>query len=262
MDMITFRRSVLERAGGLRGEGLEIGAFARPTVSPAQAPMAFLDFFTTEELRAQATANGGDPEAVVPVEFVVRGEDYRDVVNRQFDFLIANHVFEHIVNPIAWLQMLGDLLKPEGHLLLTIPARTIRCFDRFRDPTSFAHIMWDYISDLTHEQKAWVHAVETNLYYDRAAANLTITPEQLFNVENIKKAKHHPGVHCHVFLPETFLDKIMRPLLKTRVIDYSLAAFERGDQWGEFCVVLRKGWTPVELGLEEFYGAPLKPPPR
>ena len=260
--MISFRRSVLERTGGLRGEGLEIGAYARPTVSPAQAKMSFLDFFTTEELRAQAQANGGDPEAVVPVEFVVRGEDYRDVVTRQFDFLIANHVFEHIVNPIAWLQMLSDLLKPEGHLLLTIPARTIRCFDRFRDPTSFAHIMWDYLSDLTHEQKAWVHAVETNLYYDRAAANLTITPEQLFNVENIKKAKHHPGVHCHVFLPDTFLDKIMKPLLKTRLIDYTLAAFERGDQWGEFCVVLRKGWTPVELGLEEFYGAPLTPPPR
>lgn len=263
--MIETRRACLERVGGIRGVGLELGAFMRPTVSEASDPgveMRYLDFFTTEQLREQAQKNGDDPDGVMPVDYVVAGEDYRSAIDRKFDFIIANHVFEHIVNPIPWLQMLCDLLEPEGHLLLTIPDRTPRCFDRFRDTTSFAHLMWDYLSDLTHEQKAWVHAVETNLYYDRAAANLTVTPQQLLNIDNIKKARHHPGVHCHVFLGATFLERIMKPMLYTRVVDFSLADYVPKSHWGEFYVVLRKGWTPFEFGLEEFYGQPLERPPR
>lgn len=254
MDMISFRRFMLERNAAIRGVGLEIGAFARPTVT--QTPVRFLDFYSTEELRVEALKHGIDPEDVVPVDYIARGEDYRNAVDRQFDFIIANHVFEHIVDPVAWLKMLGDLLNRDGYLLLTIPDRTERCFDRHRPLTSFSHIMWDYLSDLTYEQKAWVHAVDTNIYYDRAFINQSITPEKLFDIENMKRAKHHPGVHCHVFQGATFDRKIMKPLLHQRIVDYTLVDYEPQSPWGEFYVVLRKGWTPFPFSLEEFYTRP------
>ena len=252
MDMATFRRARLETCGGLRGTGLEIGAYFRPTVTDPAIEMKYLDFYSTEELREQAVKSGDNPEEIVHVDYVVAGEDYRNVVDRTFDFIIANHVFEHIVCSIAWLQMMSDLLKPGGHLLLTLPDKKYS-FDRYRDDTSIAHLIWDYFSDATFEQKAQVHAYETSIYYDRLYIKQTITPAILFNTERIKREKHHPGVHCHVFQGETFLRRIMKPLLFSKLIDYTLADFNEKSPWGEFNVVLRKGWTSFEYDLSDFY---------
>src|SRR6185295_13817754 len=222
MDMPTFRRARLEACGGVRGRGLEIGAFLRPTVSDAGIEMKYLDFYSTEELRQQAVQNGDDPEKVVTVDYIAAGEDYRSVVDRTFDFIIANHVFEHIVNPIACLQMMSDLLEPQGHLLLTLPDKKYS-FDRYRDDTAVSHLFWDYFADVPLEVKARVHAFDTSIFYDRAYIKQTITAEQLFNPERVKQCKHHPDVHCHVFQGETFLRRIMKPLLCSKLIDYTLA---------------------------------------
>src|SRR5262249_40999417 len=111
----------------------------------------------------------------------------------------------------------------------------------------------DYFADVSLEEKARVHAFDTSIYYDRAYIKQTITPEQLFNPERIKQCKHHPGVHCHVFQGETFLRRIMKPLLYSKLIDYTLADFNEKSPWGEFNVVLRKGWTLFEYDLADFY---------
>jgi len=252
-SMIAWRREVLARAGGLTGVGMEIGAATRPTVRDGDGvEMKYLDFYSTEELQAHVTKNGGDPALVVPIEFVAAGEDYRGCVNRQFDFIIANHVMEHIIDPVAWLKMLSVLLNPGGHLLLTLPEKK-RSFDHFRDDTSVAHLLADYFSDAPLEEKARVHAHETYLYYDRAYIKRAVTAEDIFNIERLKAEKHHPGVHCHVFQGETFLNRIMKPLLYTQILDYTLVDFVDRSPWGEFNVVLKKGWTPFPFGLDEFY---------
>lgn len=251
-SMGAWRREVLARAGGLRGAGLEIGAFQRPTVTDTNVQMKFLDFYSTEELREQIARSGGDPTSVVGVDYVAQGEDYRNCVDRTFDFIIANHVFEHIVDVVAWLRMLSELLNLGGHLLLTIPEKK-RSFDQFRDDTSIAHILDDYFSDAPLADKAYPHALDTSIFYDRAYIKQDMTAETLFNVERILKAKHHPGVHCHVFQGETFLSRIMKPLLFTKLIDFSLVDFVEKSPWGEFNVVLKKGWTPFPFSLDEFY---------
>jgi 2-polyprenyl-3-methyl-5-hydroxy-6-metoxy-1,4-benzoquinol methylase len=253
-SMIAWRREVLARCGGLRGVGMEVGAATRPTVANGDSgvEMKYLDFYSTEELQAHVAKNGGDPNLVVPIEFVAAGEDYRSCVNRRFDFIIANHVMEHIIDPVAWLEMLSELLNPDGHLLLTLPDKK-GSFDHYRDDTSVAHLLADYLSDAPLEEKARLHAAETYLYYDRNYIKRTATVDDIFNIERLRAEKHHPGVHCHVFQGETFLQRIMKPLLYTRILDYTLVDFVERSPWGEFNIVLKKGWAPFAYSLDELY---------
>ncbi len=252
-NMIAWRREVLARCGGLKGVGMELGAATRPTVADGDGvEMKYLDFYTTDQLQAHVKKNGGDPNLVVPIEYVAAGEDYRDCVNRKFDFIIANHVMEHIIDPVAWLKMLSDLLNPGGHLLLTLPDKKYS-FDHYRDDTSVAHLLADFFSDAPLAEKARVHACETYLYYDRAYIKRTVTADDIFDMARLKNEKHHPGVHCHVFQGETFLQRIMKPLLYTKVLDYTLVDFVERSPWGEFNIVLKKGWTPFAYSLDEFY---------
>ncbi len=237
--------------GGLRGVGLEIGAGVRPTVTDADIEMKYLDFFSTEELRTRVAKHGLNPSDVVPIDYVAHSEDYRGCVDRTFDFIIANHVIEHIIDVVAWLRMLGELLNPDGQLLLTIPDKKYS-FDRFRDDTSVAHLLADYFSEAPLSEKARPHALETYLYYDRAYLNRTAVAEDIFDLDKMRAEPHHPGVHCHVFEGETFLRRIMKPLLFTKLLDYTLVDFVSKSPFGEFCVVLRKGWTPFPFKLEDF----------
>jgi hypothetical protein len=148
--------------------------------------------------------------------------------------------------------MLSELLNPGGHLLLTLPDKK-GSFDHYRDDTSVAHLLADYLSDAPLEEKARLHAAETYLYYDRNYIKRTATVDDIFNIERLRTEKHHPGVHCHVFQGETFLQRIMKPLLYTRILDYTLVDFVERSPWGEFNIVLKKGWAPFAYSLDEFY---------
>jgi 2-polyprenyl-3-methyl-5-hydroxy-6-metoxy-1,4-benzoquinol methylase len=44
-----------------------------------------------------------------------------ELANYQFDFIIANHVIEHISEPEQTLKLLIDLLKPGGKILIGTP---------------------------------------------------------------------------------------------------------------------------------------------
>lgn len=252
MSMTATRRERLAACGALRGVGLEIGAGTRPTVTDADVTVKYLDFYSTEGLQALVAKGGQDPANVTPVDYVAGGEDYRPFIDRTFDFIVANHVMEHIVDPIAWLKMLSEFLNPGGHLLLTLPDKKYS-FDRFRDDTNISHLLLDYFSDAPLAEKARPHALETYLYYDRSYIKRVATVDDIFDVERMLKEPHHPGVHCHVFQGETFLRRIMKPLLYTKLIDYTLVDFVEKSAFGEFYVVLRKGWTSFDYSLDEFY---------
>ena len=225
---------------------LEIGAFARPTLVGPDFAARFLDFYSTAELQEQSRQSGLDPAAVMPVDYVVRGEDYTQAVDRQFDIVVANHVLEHIANPVRWLNMIACLTRPGGYLFIALPEKRAG-FDRFRDETSLAHILADYLiegRDLVAE-----HSLETYLYYDRQYIGQERSIEVSLAPEKLRDAlgAHHPGVHCHVFGGASFPDKILRPLVHMQLIPWSLAAYQAETPAGEFYVLLQL--APGESGL-------------
>lgn len=236
---------------------LEIGAFARPTLRGHPFNANYVDFYSTEELKAQAKLAGVDPADVVDVDYVVRGEDYRDAIPDRFDLVIANHVLEHIANPIKWINMAAELLHENGLLFISLPDKR-RSFDQFRANTQLSHVVADFLQNevVTNPE----HVIETIMYYDVNYIGKKRDLKASLDVERMKQEMFspHPGIHTHVFDGTTFLSKILKPLIYMRLIPFALVDYRPETPAGEFYFLLRKGWQPVELTEEEFFGAPDK----
>ena len=239
-DLRHFRRSVLDRYVELPCRILEVGAYCAPTVDPAEAAVKFLDCCSTDELTAMARQEGGDPAAVVPVDYVCRTDDYAAVVDETFDAVIANHVLEHVDRTVGWLVMVRALIRDGGVLFLVLPDKK-RSFDRFRPDTPLSHLLFEHLAP-EHDVSS-IHSFETELYYDRSYVGQTHDPAALLDVERLKHALTaiHPGVHRHVFQAETFAGRLMKPLLYTGLVDFDLLDVTNCPQFGEFAVVLRAG---------------------
>jgi len=146
----------------LKGRGLEIGAFTQPTDLPAHAVAEFYDRFPYEELRKHydeswgrplfAPAYWGDAQALSGIPGDAR-----------FDFVIANHVIEHLEDPIRFLKRLADVLNVGGHAMLTAPNKKFT-FDFRRQLTPFEHIDRDHREGPQSSRKShyreWAELVE------------------------------------------------------------------------------------------------------
>lgn len=51
----------------------------------------------------------------------------------KFDLIMLHHAFEHMPNPLYQLQLLHDMLKPGGRLLLRFPTVSSVAFERYRE---------------------------------------------------------------------------------------------------------------------------------
>jgi len=240
-----FRRSVLDRYASFPCDALEIGAFTAPTVSPNEANIKFLDCFSTTELVEKVRHSGGDPSAVVEVDYVCRDDNYVAVIKDTFDVIIANHVFEHIDHSIRWLQMMRTMLHQDGILFLVLPDKKYS-FDKFRPDTPVSHLLFEYLAE--GQDVSTIHNFETALYYDLGYIGSSNDPNQKLDLENLKRAirPSHPGVHRHVFQAETFEDRLMRPLLFTGLLDFELLEVEMCKQFGEFAIVFKAGRRNTE----------------
>ena len=107
-------------------KGLEIGPLYRPRVSQAY-DVRYVDHYSTEELRAGYAVNsvaGPFIDEIVEVDYVLRdGETIASVTKEDapFDYVVASHVIEHVVDPISWLRDVHEVLAPEGVISLVIP---------------------------------------------------------------------------------------------------------------------------------------------
>ena len=106
--------------------GLEIGGLDRPLVVRSELPegseILYADHLSTEDLKRKYKADQTvDIDALVEVDIVCESGDLGDSLGgRLVDYIVASHVVEHIPNPIHWLQMLFDALRPGGFVFLVV----------------------------------------------------------------------------------------------------------------------------------------------
>lgn len=231
---------------------LEVGAYYRPTLPRNVFKSRYVDFYNTAELRREAEKEGLNPARVVEVDYVVRGEDYRDVVRDKFGIVVANHVLEHVSNPIKWLNMISELMEDNGILFVSLPDKKFS-FDRLRHNTNLAHLLTDFLSNTTTIGPE--HVIEILMYYDNTLFGRQNDISSALDLETLKQQMHlpWPGIHSHVFEGDNFLSTILKPLLFMKLIPYTLADYVPRTEAGEFYFILRKGWTPIEFTSEEFY---------
>ena len=207
--------------GGLdlrRLTGLEIGAQHAPLVAKSESDVRYVDYATTDEIRAGWTkSHVVDPDALVAVDIVWGVTPLRDTVPAPVDYIIASHVIEHVPDLVGWLAELRAALKDDGVVCLAIPDRRFT-FDLFRTETvlsegSEAHLMGHrrptvrQVFDALSRTRPNNH---TEAWESEPKARLAPIPEKLRRAydtaRDLAANPRYFDTHCWVFTPRSFLD--------------------------------------------------------
>lgn len=138
----------------LYGKGLEIGALHQPAAIPARCQIEYCDAHSKADSLALfpefGTVEGFRPDSLVEVTYV-RDIDKGDLMHfaaDSFDFVVLNHVIEHVANPINTVRELFRMVKPNGHVVISAPDKNFS-FDKNRALTSFSHLIEEYRATTT-----------------------------------------------------------------------------------------------------------------
>ena len=142
------RRQVLSSIG-LRVPKLamEIGAFDNPTVRPSDGfEVRYIDHFSADELRVLHAKNERRRlDRLVNVDYVIKEKSLSAVVREKADLLVANHVVEHLCNPIAWLRDAAAFCNADAVIFMAVPDQRYT-FDVLKQPTDVTDIVRWYES--------------------------------------------------------------------------------------------------------------------
>jgi len=120
----------------ITGKGIEIGAFEHPAKLENVESTEYCDVITPEEARELfpeiAHIKLKEVDHIIDLNADWAGY-FEDEVH---DYIIFNHVVEHLVDPIGVIADLVRTLKPGGKIALAAPDKE-HTFDRNRPETSF-----------------------------------------------------------------------------------------------------------------------------
>lgn len=145
---MDFRQTIRDEIG--KGQrGIEIGASYSPILPKSQGYQVYVvDHTDSESLRSKYSEQGVDVSRIEEVDAIDDGGEFSelDATREGFDFIVASHVFEHLTDPIHFLQRCERALKPDGKLYLLIPDRRF-CFDYFRPVTTSGQVLDAYLAE-------------------------------------------------------------------------------------------------------------------
>jgi ubiquinone/menaquinone biosynthesis C-methylase UbiE len=138
----------------LSGKGIEIGAQINPLpVNKERAVVLYVDRISAEE---NSTLNAMPLDKFVPVSILSEAETLNSVHNSSVDFVIANHVLEHIPDPVSALIEWMRVLKDDGVMYLSVPNRFCNEYDFERPETTIGHLKADYErNDFNKKEEHW-----------------------------------------------------------------------------------------------------------
>jgi len=180
----------------LTGRGLEIGAFHEPAILPATATVEYFD--------AIDAVQAAELFPEIPADLFVRVDHLGDIDHdglRQFDpatfdFAIANHVIEHLANPIKLVRDLFRIVRPGGTVIISAPDKTFT-YDVHRKLTSYDHLWADFENNVTESDD------EHYLDFLRSAGP-HVFDEDPINLPNHVQRVRERREHAHVWDSDSF----------------------------------------------------------
>jgi hypothetical protein len=143
-------RSELLRAGITHQmQGIEYGPSYSPLLPKSEGwNVTIVDHASQEDLIAKYSNWGVPVELIEPVDIVITDDN---PIEKQLaaeagkiDYIIASHVFEHLPNPLGFLEVCDYLLSPKGFLRLAIPDKRF-CFDLLKPLTTAGDLIQAFV---------------------------------------------------------------------------------------------------------------------
>ena len=220
-DRFVVREDVARRY--LAGDGIEIGPLFWPLRLPPGARARTVDLQTREELVTAHAGGQVDVGSIPRVDIVDDAESLATLADTSVDFLVANHVLEHIEDPIAALGHWLRVLRPGGMLFLTLPD-AVTGFDSPRQRTTVEHLLRDHRDG---------PAVSRQGHYEEWARLIEGQPEEHVVARAAEFATEDARHHFHVWELAGFIE-----FVRATGLPCELEFAQRSVK--EFIVVLRK----------------------
>ncbi len=188
----------------LTGHGLEIGAFHQPAIIPAHCTIEYCDAQSKEDIIQYFPEININELVEVNHVCDLDQEGLSLFEAEHFDFVILNHVIEHVANPINVVKELFRVIKHDGYVVISAPDKNFT-FDRHRALTSFAHLQEEYENNVTVVTDA--HYIDF-LQGVHPEINLINQEELKLHINNVRKRREH----AHVWDSLTFSDFMLKAL--------------------------------------------------
>jgi predicted SAM-dependent methyltransferase len=215
----------------LRGSGIEIGALQNPVHAP-HVRVKYVDRLPLEALLAQYPELAG--QRIVAPDILDDAQDLKAVPESSQDFVIANHVIEHMANPIRALLSWSRALKVGGRLFLAVPDKRYT-FDKARPYTAISHLFEDYENPSRDRDYA---------HFQEFALEVSC---KTFNARPIEAAEAYArelwekdySIHYHVWDDARFREFL--DAMKSKIDTWTMSTIDEMPTTGnEFIVVLEK----------------------
>lgn len=176
---------------------------------------------------------------------------------RGFDYIVSSHNFEHMTDPVHFLQRAERALKPDGRLFLLIPDKR-RCFDYFRPVStsgqlleaykrhSLRHtpaVMYDHVANAATQDGniAWGEAASGNFQFMHS-------PEQAFAAA-MQETEEYRDAHAWTFTSASF-QLILHDLHALNLLTMGIA-YSHESIGCEFFIVLSPSVPKISLSRLE-----------
>jgi SAM-dependent methyltransferase len=258
-------------------KGIEIGPWFAP-LAPKREGYNCLSFdvFDTDTLKQMAEQ---DPAVhrnqivdIESVDIVGSAVNIRDVIAARgdlgsFDYIVSSHNFEHLPDPLRFLQGCECVLKAGGMLSMAIPDKRT-CFDYFQPISTLGSWLEAFFDKRTHPTPLQLleHCSLRSEYAKNGEKSLVFLdvedPKNVIALKSLKEAYNlmiemtrsdnaaYPDVHCSVLTPSTF-SLILRDLTFLGLLKLSIEEIVQNN--AEFHVHLRNHTAAKQKSDGEFY---------
>jgi len=190
------------RAGRwIQGEGIEIGALNAPMTVPGDVAVRYVDRAPLDALRRQYPELAD--QALVSPSIIGQADDLSALGADSVDFVIANHLVEHLEDPIGALREMVRVIRPGGILFMALPDPRVT-FDVDRELTSAEHVIDEFRNGTkqTREDhfRDWVAKAEPHVDWVKAAG-IVGGPDRVRQLIEMDYS-----IHFHVWRPDTFME--------------------------------------------------------
>ena len=201
-----------------REVGLEIGPLDRPLVPRNSGrPIYYADYAPRETLRENSRNDPHvDCDKIPEIDYLIAPPPKR--LEREFDYIIASHVAEHVPDFLGWFVTLSGWLRPGGRIVLAIPDRR-HCFDYLRTPSTVGQLIEAYVAGRTQPTVANIYdGFRLALHFDVPQSwqsdpsppyDHIYSPEVAFSLaEAAHRSGKYQDCHCWVFTYDSFVAAI------------------------------------------------------